>query len=146
MKTKQWVAAALCFALLGCTQDELMTAEDVIAMPSPPPDHRITYADGPLQFGNLRLPSGPGPHPVAIVVHGGCWLGAFDIGHIGPLAQAFADAGIAAWSLEYRRVGNPGGGWPGTFQDVARGADYLREIAAEHNLDLDRVIAIGLWL
>ena len=65
-----------------------------------------------------------------------------------------ADAGIAVWSLEYRRVGYPGGGWPGTFRDVARGADQLRDIAAEHDLDLSRVIAVGhsaggqlaLWL
>jgi len=58
------------------------------------------------------------------------------------------------WSLEYRRVGDEGGGWPGTFRDVAFGADYLREVAAKYSLDLNRVVAVGhsaggefaLWL
>ncbi len=131
-----------------------ITIEEVIALPAPPPDHRISYGDGPLQFGNLRLPKGPGPHPVVVFVHGGCWLSQYQIGHIGPLEQGLADAGYAVWSLEYRRVGDPGGGWPGTFQDIARGTDFLRTLAPKHRLDLSRVVAAGhsaggmfaLWL
>jgi acetyl esterase/lipase len=89
-----------------------------------------------------------------IVIHGGCWLAEYDLGHISGLANALTDAGVATWSVEYRRVGNEGGGWPGTFQDVANAADHLFEIAAERELDLDRAAAIGhsagghlaLWL
>ncbi|MGH2481113.1 MAG: prolyl oligopeptidase family serine peptidase, partial [Ktedonobacteraceae bacterium] len=70
------------------------------------------------------------------------------------LATDLAARGIAACNIEYRRVGNPGGGWPGTFLDVARAADYLSEIAATYALDLSRVVPIGhsagghlaLWL
>ena len=133
---------------------QFMTSNDLDHLVAPPPEARISYGDDALQFGELRLPEGPGPHPVAIVIHGGCWLGEFDLSHIGPLADALNEEGIAAWVIEYRRVGNPGGGWPGTFEDIARGADHLRKIAKGHPLDLDRVIAVGhsagghlaLWL
>ncbi len=118
------------------------------------PDHVIRYGHAKEQFGNLRLPKTPGPHPVILFVHGGCWLSQYDIGHAAALEQAFADSGYAVWSLEYRRVGHEGGGWPGTFTDIATGADHLRTIARQHSLDLDRVITAGhsaggffaLWL
>lgn len=125
------------------TPPRVMTVQDLLRLPSPPPDHRIPYGDDPLQFGDLRLPEGEGPHPVAVVIHGGCWLAQYDIGHIGSLLEALRQAGVATWALEYRRVGNPGGGWPGTFQDIARGTDHLRVVAREHPLDLGRVLVVG---
>ncbi len=122
---------------------DLLTSADLASFENPPADARIQYGDGPLQFADLRIPSGSGPHPVVVFVHGGCWLSAFDITHSGKLAAALAGHGIASWSLEYRRVGDQGGGWPGTFQDVATGADHLASIAAEYELDLGRVIFMG---
>lgn len=112
---------------------------------------RLAYGSDPLQFGELRLPSKKGPHPVAVVVHGGCWratLGNMDeravaMDNMRPAAAALADAGVATWNVEYRRLGNPGGGWPGTFQDVAHAADFVRTLARDHDLDLMRGIAIG---
>jgi acetyl esterase/lipase len=91
---------------------------------------------------------------VVIVIHGGYWRAAYDLKHIGHLCAAFTAAGIASWSLEYRRLGNPGGGWPGTFDDIRAGAAHLAKIAREKKLDLDRVTATGhsagghlvLWL
>lgn len=123
--------------------DELMTSADLANFDHPPPDQRIHYGEDPLQFGDLRVPDGDGPHPVAIFIHGGCWLAEFDISHSEKLTAALTSNGIATWSLEYRRVGNDGGGWPGTFRDIGRGADHLRSIADEHNLDLERVITMG---
>lgn len=133
---------------------QIMTAEDIVRWPSPPADARIAYGDDPLQFGELRLPEGEGPHPTVILIHGGCWLAEYDVTHIGKLAAALTGLGYATWTLEYRRVGNPGGGWPGTLEDVARGADHLRVVARQHPIDLDRVVAAGhsagghlaLWL
>ena len=122
---------------------ELLSAADVVALEAPPPDHRVFYGNTPLQFGHLRLPAGPGPHPVVVFLHGGCFLSAYDIGHVGLLEDALADEGYAVWSLEYRRVGDPGGGWPGTFSDVARGVDHLRTLAGNYALDLGRVVAAG---
>jgi acetyl esterase/lipase len=88
------------------------------------------------------------------VIHGGCWRARYDIGHTRAFSEGLRAAGLAVWSLEYRRVGNDGGGWPGTFLDVAAGADHLRNLAAPHRLDLSRVVAFGhsagghlaLWL
>ena len=135
--------------LVGCASpepgraQELLGAADVVALPSEPPELRIAYGPGELQFGHLRLPEGEGPHSVVIFVHGGCWLSQYDIGPVGPLEQAIADAGYAVWSLEYRRVGDQGGGWPGTLLDIAAGVDHLRELARPYRLDLTRVIAAG---
>jgi len=130
------------------------TVADLLAARAPAPTHRLSYGADSLQFGHLRLPPGPGPFPVVVFVHGGCWLSQFTIGHAGALEQGLADAGFAVWSLEYRRVGDPGGGWPNTFGDVARGTDFVRELAGRFPLDLARVIASGhsaggqlaLWL
>jgi acetyl esterase/lipase len=71
-----------------------------------------------------------------------------------PLAAALAESGIATWNIEYRRLGNDGGGWPGTYQDLARAADYVKKMAPQYHLDTSRVIVIGhssgghlaLWL
>jgi acetyl esterase/lipase len=116
---------------------------------------RIAYGgDRAHQYGVLRLPVGPGPHPIASVLHGGCWRAAYDHGYIDILAESLTERGLATWVLEYRRIGDEGGTWPGTFLDVARGHDFLRVLAPERGLDLDRVVTIGhsagghlaLWL
>jgi acetyl esterase/lipase len=142
-------------ATIGWTdQPAVMSTEDLLELPRPAPDHVLAYGSHPLQFAELRLPEGEGPHPVAVVIHGGCWLSHFDLGHISSFADALARAGVATWSIEYRRVGDPGGGWPGTFEDVAAAADHLQEISDEYSLDLGRVVSVGhsagghlaLWL
>ena len=125
---------------------EYMTSADLASFPHTPPDERIPYGDDPLQFGDLRVPDNGGPHPVAIFIHGGQWKADFDIAHSDKLTDALTHNGIATWSLEYRRVGNEGGGWPGTFLDVGGGADHLRSIANEYRLDLNRVISMGCLL
>jgi acetyl esterase/lipase len=133
---------------------DVMTSADLPSLGNPPAHKRIAYGDGPLQFADLRLPDSAGPHPVMILIHGGCWLAEYDITYIGKFAAALADNGIATWTVEYRRVGDEGGGWPGTFQDIARSADHLLSVASEYSLDTTRVIASGhsagghlaLWL
>ncbi|MGQ0766391.1 MAG: alpha/beta hydrolase family protein [Gemmatimonadota bacterium] len=119
-----------------------------------PAAERIAYGDDSLQFGVLRLPVGQGPFPVVVFMHGGCWLNAYDLRYTAPIEDAFRNAGFAVWSIEYRRVGDSGGGWPGTFIDVARGADHLHKLARDRPLDLNRVVSSGhsaggafaLWL
>ena len=133
------IAVAAFVLAIGCKS----MGRDILDMPAPPADARLHYGPDPFEFGDLRVPKGAGPHKVAIVIHGGFWRAKYNLEHIGHLCEALRRAGIATWSLEYRRVGNPGGGWPGTFQDVAMGADYLREIAPKYHLDLAKVIAVG---
>lgn len=138
----------------GADRPKLMGVDEVGSLAKAPAGEKHAYGEGPLQFGELTLPAGDGPHPVVVNIHGGCWLAAYDIAHNRSLARALADAGFAVWNLEYRRVGDEGGGWPGTFQDVANGADHLRELAKERPLDLSRIVAVGhsagghlaLWL
>jgi len=120
---------------------KLMTPAELRTLPTKPADKRISYGSHADQFGDLRIPSGPGPHPVVILVHGGC----FKMGsatYMGMIADALKSEGIASWNIEYRRVMR-GGGWPTTYLDVGRGVDHLRAIAVEHNLDLDRAILVG---
>lgn len=148
------LAAGIAEASAVSDPPRLMTAAEALALPRPAADHRIAYGPEPLQFGELRLPEGPGPHPVAVLIHGGCWLAAYDLAYLSALAEALAGAGVASWSVEYRRVGDEGGGWPGTFSDVAAAADFVRRLAPQHGLDPLRVVAIGhsagghlaLWL
>jgi acetyl esterase/lipase len=103
---------------------------------------RVThkYGSHPSQLAELFLPPGSGLHPVAIVVHGGYWRAQYDRSLMEGLCLDLAAHGVAAWNLEYRRVG-AGGGWPDTFADVAAGIDSLAAVDAP--LDLSRVVAVG---
>ncbi len=127
---------------------------DILERPVPSSGMRIAYGQDAYQFGELRLPEGEGPHPVAICLHGGYWRARYGLSYFGHVCTALTQRGIATWNVEYRRLGNPGGGWPNTLLDVARAADFLRELAPRYNLDLRRVLSIGhsaggqlaLWL
>ena len=99
-----------------------------------------SYGGSPSEVGELFVPSGAGPHPVAVVVHGGYWRAQYDRSLMEGLCLDLAAHGLAAWNLEYRRVGG-GGGWPETFLDVAAGVDALDGVEAP--LDLSRVVAVG---
>src|SRR5215469_557895 len=103
----------------------------------------IAYDNAPEQFGELSVPDGAGPHPVLAFMHGGFWRARYDLAYARPLCAMLAAQGIATWNLEYRRVGQQGGGWPGTLHDVATGIDHLRVLARQHPLDLARVVTMG---
>jgi acetyl esterase/lipase len=154
--------AALMLFPLCLLKGQTTNPLELVKQATPPTSERLPYGQSPLQFGELRLPAGPGPFPVAILVHGGCWavklrnlpesVTSFEL--LRPIAAALAAAGIASWNVEYRRLGNEGGGWPGTYQDLSRATDYLRELAPRHHLDLKHAVAVGhssggqlaLWL
>jgi hypothetical protein len=140
------VVAALASTLVAQQSNPVALANTPV-----PAGQRIAYGSDPLQFGELRLPAGSGPHPVVVAVHGGCWLAqlgdldprAVAMDNMRPFAEALTQAGIATWNIEYRRLGHDGGGWPGTFRDIAAATDFLRTLAREHPLDLTRVVAVG---
>ena len=129
-----------------------VSPNDLLKEEIPAADRRVSYGPEELNFGELRLPRNTKPpHPVVMLVHGGCWAHqlkgldpratSFDL--LRPMAAALADAGIATWNVEYRRYGNSGGGWPGSFEDLSRAADFLRTLASEYSLDLKRVVVAG---
>lgn len=116
---------------------------------------RINYGPDRHQFGYLRLPGGEGPHPVIMIVHGGCWTSYLaDITSIEPLAEGLRHQGYATWNIEYRCLDHPDGGWPNTILDVGTAWDELRVLAKQYPLDLKRCAGIGhsagaplaLWL
>ncbi|NND02996.1 MAG: alpha/beta hydrolase [Acidimicrobiia bacterium] len=103
---------------------------------------RISYGSSPVEYGELRLPAGDGPHPVAVLIHGGFWKEMWTLDLMDGLAVDLAANGWASWNIEYHRVGG-GGGWPTTLEDVGQAIDFLRKLADEHNLDLSNIAAIG---
>lgn len=133
----------------------LMKWGDLKGRPLPAPTHTVRYGDDPLQVVDLWLPAGRGPHPVVVMVHGGCWR--TDIADRTLMNYAAEDLrrhGLAVWNIEYRGVDRAGGGYPGTFADAAAAVDALPRAAAQYKLKTDKVAAIGhsagghlaLWL
>jgi acetyl esterase/lipase len=139
----------------GASATPLMSWSDLTSRPLPRPSRQIAYGALPRQVAQLWLPAGDGPFPVVLMVHGGCWLS--DIANLSLMNYAAEDLrqrGIAVWNIEYRGVDRPGGGYPGTFQDVAAAADLLGQVGPTYRLRTGRVVAFGhsagghlaLWL
>jgi acetyl esterase/lipase len=117
--------------------------DDILNLTPPKADKRLAYGGDENQFADLRLPKAKGPHPLAISIHGGYWRARYDLAYMGHLCAALTAKGIATANLEYRRVGNAGGGWPGTFVDVRAGYQFLSQNARKYELDAQRIAAIG---
>lgn len=122
---------------------QLVTWSELIEVEGLQADHRIYFGEDSLQFGDLWLPEDEIELTV-ILIHGGCWLSVYPgVELMNPMADELRNRGFAVWNLEYRRIGHDGGGYPGTFLDIANGADYLKVIAQEYQLDLSNVIVSG---
>lgn len=119
-----------------------MTVRDYMGV-TPPAGIRIPYGDAPEQFGELRVPAGPGPHPVVVVVHGGWWRVAYGLAYAGHLSAALTADGFASWNIEYRRVGSPNGGYPSLLRDVTAAVAKLTDLAPGYALDLARIVVTG---
>lgn len=101
----------------------------------------IAYGPHPSQVGELYLPTGRGTFPVVVLIHGGWWTAMFDRRDMTGLADDLVEHGYAVWNIEYRRLGEEDGGWPGTFQDVAAAIDAIAEL--DSTLDTSRVVVAG---
>jgi acetyl esterase/lipase len=129
-------ARALCLvlAIVWATSASAASATTIV----------VPYGPAPTSFGELTVPAGAGPFPVVVWVHGGCWRA--DRGSTASfraMAKDLEAHGIATWNIEYRRVGNAGGGWPGTFEDLGEAVDLLTNLAEKHPLNLRRVVLAG---
>jgi acetyl esterase/lipase len=122
---------------------QYLSAQDVLSAEPVAPDFVLAYGNEPEQFGHLRLPKGSGPYPVLVIIHGGCWLSFANLEYMSRFAADLSEAGAATWNIEYRRVDSPGGGWPNTFLDVAKGIDHLRFLESKYHLDLSQVVVAG---
>jgi hypothetical protein len=160
---KQAAAAiALCIALAGCAPsgdiapasrapDARFAVTDtadydpvtVNQLPADPPTLKVAYGSASArQFGELRVPKGKGPFPLAVIWHGGCWAGMGGTANVGALASFLARNGVATWTPSYRELGS-GGGWPDTFADWAQGLGYVQTLARTWPLDLKRITVMG---
>lgn len=128
----------------GAAPAPLMSWADLRANTMPMPTESIRTGDGDTDIVDLWLPRGEGPHPVVVMVHGGCWQKSIaDRGLMNFAAEDLRQQGLAVWNIEYRGVDEEGGGYPGTYLDVATAADALRDHADSYNLNLDRITGIG---
>lgn len=122
-------------------------SSEVLSRSAPPPEFVIRYGPGPDQIADLRLRHGRIGVPLVMFLHGGFWRAEYDRTHTGPLATALAEAGFAVCVPEFRRIGQPGGGWPGTFDDVCAAVDRLPALVAdavgEGVVRADRVLLAG---
>ncbi|WP_439108152.1 alpha/beta hydrolase family protein [Congregibacter sp.] len=127
----------------------------VLELKARKPDLVKRYGNAPSQTAALWMPPlrAEGPVPVIFLVHGGCWLSDYSAEHIYPLAAQLAADGYAVWVPEYRRVGEPGGGWPGSAVDMTLALDALADVN-NPRLALSRTVVmghsagghLGLWL
>lgn len=109
-----------------------------------PVELEVRYGGEPSQFGQLRLPAEQiSPVPVVVLIHGGFWRAKYGLDLMEPLAADLDSRGYATWNIEYRRVGQAGGGYPGTLVDAAAAVDHLTELAPTWSLDLADVVFIG---
>jgi len=122
-------------------------SDDILTLAPPPADARLTYGSDPNQFLDLRLPSSKEkskqPYPLVINIHGGFWRAKYNLDHAGHLCATLTAKGLATANLEFRRVDNEGGGWPGTFADIRSAYHFLLQNASRHNLDATRVVVMG---
>ena len=134
----------------------LLGTKDYVARAPVPADERFEYGAGPSRFVDLYLPpKGVRPFRAVVFFHGGCWMSEFGLDPIGGFCRALADeTGLAVLSVEYRRVGEAGGGWPGTFHDAAAALDFVDELVTRTSVSRRGVIVAGhsagahlaLWL
>lgn len=140
------IAAAL-FALVFVATNAVaapISFRDLLARPRAKPTEIVHYAQGKHQIAELWLPKGRGPFPTVVLIHGGCWLAELPGTELMAYMAASLQAdGYAVWSIDYRRIGEPGGGYPGTYQDTGAAIDKLRAIATAKRLDLSHLVAVG---
>lgn len=144
IRTLLGISLTLSAAAAAQAQGDTMGAYHKANLAAPKPALVERYGPDDMRLGHLRLPAGKGPHPVAVIIHGGCWTTGFDtVTGLSALSVALNQRGIATWSIEYRMGGQAGAGWPGTFEDVDNGVDHLAKLAKRYPIDLSRVSFVG---
>ncbi|HEY4315854.1 MAG TPA: alpha/beta hydrolase [Actinomycetes bacterium] len=121
-------------------------SRDVLDRPAPPPDLTLSYGPHSDNVVDVRLPASAAPAPLVVVVHGGFWRKRFDREHAGSQSAALAEAGYVVATVEYRRVGRVGSGWPHTLDDAALFADEVPTLLAGSlpgRVELGRTVFVG---
>ncbi|TAJ74284.1 MAG: alpha/beta hydrolase [Phenylobacterium sp.] len=141
---KPWLAVLVGAMFASAAMAEPATVQDYMSQPQAKADAHIAYGPAPAQAVELFLPKSAGPHPVVVLIHGGCYLAEYQgLPQTSGMAADLARRGYAVWNVEYRKLGEPGAGYPGTFLDVADAVDRIRAEAPRYGLDTKRVLAVG---
>lgn len=88
----------------------------------------------------LIVPTGPGPFPVAVWVHGGGWVGGSRL-PVPATATRLVPRGYAVASIDYRLSGQAI--WPAQIHDCKAAIRWLRGNAATYGLDGNRIAVMG---
>ena len=140
----KWLATILGAFAAQAAHGEPASVQAYMSQPQVKADARIAYGQSPAQVVDLFLPKGAGPHPVVVLIHGGCYLAEYQgLAQTSGIAADLARRGFAVWNVEYRKLGEAGAGYPGTFLDVADAVDRIRGEAPRYHLDTRRVVALG---
>jgi acetyl esterase/lipase len=123
-------------------ESEALLNDDILNLPSPKADVRVAYGNDPNQFADLRLPK-RNARGLALAIHGGFWRAKYDLAYMGHLCAALAEKGVATANLEYRRIGNPGGGWPGSFSDIRSAFQFLQQNARKYRFEAQPIVVLG---
>ena len=115
---------------------------------------KVSYGPERSQFGELHVVPGRSSYPVVVLIHGGFWGARYGLDLMSPLADDLAGRGYAVWNIEYRRVGERGGGWPGTLDDTVAALDRLTTLSQEKGFVIESTAVVGhsaggqlaLWL
>ncbi|MGH3716980.1 MAG: alpha/beta hydrolase family protein [Micromonosporaceae bacterium] len=118
---------------------------EVLTRAASPPRLTVRYGSHSDHLADVWLPSAPegAAPPLVVFVHGGFWRAEWDRMHSRPLCNALAEAGYAVAAIEYRRVGQPGGGWPGSFDDMALALDTVPSLLADEGVRFGPVVLSG---
>lgn len=81
--------------------------------------------------------------PIVVTIHGGFWLNQYGLEELNPICTNLNQLGFATWNIEYRRLGELDGGFPGTYNDVINGINFVKKLAERYPIDISRVILIG---
>ncbi|MCH8493590.1 MAG: alpha/beta hydrolase [Idiomarina sp.] len=105
---------------------EPVTFQALLERSTASPDSMVRYGGEEPQFIELYIPAAANtPPPLIVYLHGGCWLNSFAVDHARGFAEGVRNAGFAVALVEYRRLDDEGGGWPGTLNDIERAIEAL---------------------
>ncbi|MFT3900456.1 MAG: alpha/beta fold hydrolase [Gordonia sp. (in: high G+C Gram-positive bacteria)] len=113
--------------------------------------HKVAYGRHESQFGHLYEPANPGDRvPLVVLIHGGFFSTRFTLTIETAIARLLAERGAAVWNVEYRRVEEQGGGWPGTGDDALAALRALDDLVPAAlpvdlaaRLEVDDVAVVG---
>ncbi len=146
----RWLALAM--LLTGCeaadpaapgAETPLLRPEGITPARAQPTE-RLAYGPSRSQFVEFWAPpAGTTRPPVVVLIHGGCWQAQYGLDLMRPMAEALARDGYAVWNIEYRRLGEPSGGWPATFDDVRGAVGFVQTLGAGRGHDVGRTVLVG---